>query len=253
MTLNDFFAQNNKLALAFSGGTDSAYLLYAAHAAGVDVCAYFVKTEFQPRFELDDALRLVDEINGDSSHKVGFKVIELSALADPDVKANGPRRCYYCKRRIFTAIMQTAHSDGYTLLIDGTNASDDVNDRPGMKALTELEVKSPLRECQITKAMVRELSKEAGLFTWDKPAYACLATRIPTDTCIEAGDLELTEKAEGILADMGFSDFRVRKNGATAKIQVTEDDFPKVVALKEEVYSKLKPFYESIVLDLKVR
>ncbi|MCQ2520580.1 MAG: ATP-dependent sacrificial sulfur transferase LarE [Lachnospiraceae bacterium] len=266
MSLAGFLKENNKIALAFSGGVDSAYLLYAAARAGADVCAYFVKSEFQPQFELDDAKRLVDEINGVIKSKVfenvqasgngtcvTMKIIELSALSDCDVKANGPKRCYYCKRVIFSAIMEAAHRDGYTLLIDGTNASDDVNDRPGMQALKELEVRSPLRECGITKAEVRKASKEAGLFTWDKPAYACLATRIPTGTRIDSADLEITEKAEGILTDMGFRDFRVRKMGNIARLQVTEPDFHKVVELKEEISSKLEPFYESIVLDLKLR
>ena len=174
MNLQDFFTENRSAALAFSGGVDSAYLLYAGLKYGCDLTAYYVKAEFQPQFELDDAMRLAEQLGA------RMKVIRVSVLGDEDVRANGPRRCYYCKRQIFSKIMEAAQADGYSLLLDGTNASDDADDRPGMQALMELSVRSPLRECGLTKAQIRDFSKEAGLFTWDKPAYACLATRIQT-------------------------------------------------------------------------
>ena len=109
-------------------------------------------------------------------------VVEADILAVPEAAANGPQRCYHCKTALFSQLRQAAREDGYTVLLDGTNASDDAGDRPGMRALRELEVRSPLRECGLTKEEVRRRSREAGLFTWDKPAYACLATRIPTGT-----------------------------------------------------------------------
>ena len=173
MTLTEFFHQNQKAAIAFSGGVDSAYLLYAALQSGADVRAYYVKSAFQPQFELDDARRLAETLSADMS------VLDDDILADETVAANPPDRCYHCKRRIFSAIASAAAADGYTLLLDGTNASDDAGDRPGMRALRELSVRSPLRECSLTKPEIRRLSREAGLFSWDKPAYACLATRGP--------------------------------------------------------------------------
>ena len=157
---------------------DSAYLLYAGVQAGADIRPYYIKTAFQPRFERDDALRLAGELG------VEVTVLELDALADPRVAANPAERCYYCKQNLFRALKARAAADGYTVLLDGTNASDEAGDRPGMRALRELEVRSPLRECGLTKADIRRLSREAGLFTWDKPAYACLATRIPTGEAI---------------------------------------------------------------------
>ena len=247
MTLKDFFDDNKTAALAFSGGVDSAYLLYAGIQCGCDMHAYYVKSEFQPQFELDDAKRLVKELGAKMT------IIELSVLSFEDVTANGPRRCYYCKRQIFGRIAAAAQADGYMLLLDGTNASDDVNDRPGMQALKELSVRSPLRECGLTKAEIRRLSREAGLFTWDKPAYACLATRIPTGTVITAADLATTENAEAALFELGFTDFRVRKAGDTAKLQVPEGQLKKVLEKRREILERLKPYYRNVTLDLEVR
>lgn len=190
MTLNEFFAAHPKCALGFSGGVDSAYLLYAGVLAGADIHPYYIKTAFQPRFERDDALRLAGELG------VEVTVLELDALADPQVAANPAERCYYCKQNLFRALKARAAADGYAVLLDGTNASDEAGDRPGMRALRELEVRSPLRECGLTKADIRRLSREAGLFTWDKPAYACLATRIPTGEAITGEILARVEGAE---------------------------------------------------------
>ena len=153
MTLREFFSNHRSLALAFSGGVDSSYLLYEGVAAGCDICAYFVRSEFQPRFELEDALRLADELGAK------LKIIEKSVLTDEKVRANDSLRCYYCKTRVFSAIAGQAQADGYPLIIDGTNASDDVSDRPGMRALRELSVRSPLRECGLGKEEIRELSR----------------------------------------------------------------------------------------------
>ena len=164
MTLEEFFRSSPRAAVAFSGGTDSAFLLWAAREYGCDVEAYYVKTAFQPEFELKDAKRLAEELD------IPMKVIRADILAVPEAAVNGPRRCYYCKRALFTLIWEQVRSDGHTLLLDGTNASDDAGDRPGMQALRELEVRSPLRECGITKEEVRRRSKEAGIFTWNKPA-----------------------------------------------------------------------------------
>ena len=178
MTLQEFFTEHPKAALGFSGGVDSSYLLYAGIKAGADIRPYFIKTAFQPEFELEDAKRLCAQLGAE------LYIIELDALTNPDVVKNPANRCYYCKTGLFGTLQQRAKADGYTVLLDGTNASDDAGDRPGMKALTEMSVLSPLRLCGLSKAQIRELSREAGLFTWDKPAYACLATRVPTGEAI---------------------------------------------------------------------
>ena len=119
-----------------------------------------------------------------------MEVLPIDVLCHEKVTANPPDRCYHCKQQIFGKILEKAKADGFSLVLDGTNASDDAADRPGMRALAELKVRSPLRECGLTKAVIREKSMEAGLFTWDKPAYACLATRIPTGEVITAEKLE---------------------------------------------------------------
>lgn len=247
MTLQEFFAQHPKCALAFSGGVDSAYLLYAAIAAGAQVRAYYVKTAFQPEFEYQDACRLAQQLGAD------LVTLRLDVLEDETVTANPANRCYFCKKRIFSAIMQAASADGFSVLLDGTNASDQVADRPGMQALRELSVLSPLRSCGLTKAEIRALSKEAGLFTWDKPAYACLATRIPTGTVITADKLRRTEECEAFLMQLGFSDFRIRLLGDCARIQLLSSQLPLLMGQREQILAELKKHYSGVLLDLEVR
>ena len=188
MTLEQFFQENPRCALGFSGGVDSAYLLYAGVKAGADIRPYFIKTAFQPAFELADARKLAEGLG------VEVTVLELDALADPRVAANPANRCYWCKQNLFRTLRDRAAADGYSVLLDGTNASDEAGDRPGMRALAELSVRSPLRECGLTKDEIRARSKAAGLFTWDKPAYACLATRVPAGEAITA---DLLARVEG--------------------------------------------------------
>lgn len=247
MNIQEFFTENPRVAIAFSGGVDSAYLLYAALQYAKEVRAYYVKSAFQPQFEYNDAMRLAQELNADVS------VIEVDVLSDATITSNPSNRCYYCKQQIFGTILRSAKADGYEVLLDGTNASDDAGDRPGMKALEEMHVLSPLRLCGLTKDEIRRLSKEAGLFTWDKPAYACLATRIPTGQIIDAASLKHTEEAEEYLFSLGLSDFRVRSIGTTAKIQVTGQDFPFIIAHKSEIVEHLKKYYSSVCLDLEER
>lgn len=247
MNLNLFFKEHPRAAIAFSGGVDSVYLLYAAAKCGADVKAYYVRTAFQPQFELDDATKLAEELG------VQMEVLTVDILSNEVVTANHADRCYHCKKVIFQTILAAAKADGYDLLLDGTNASDDAGDRPGMKALAELFVRSPLRECNLTKEEIRRLSKEAGLFTHDKPAYACLATRIPTDEIITAEKLMRTEAAEGYLSALGLRDFRVRAMGDTAKLQVTASDLHLVIEYREEIIQELKRYYSSVLLDLEVR
>lgn len=247
MELERFFAENPCAAVAFSGGADSAYLLYAAVKAGANVKAYYVKTAFQPQFELEDAKKLAGELG------TPMQVLPLDILCDQAVKANPPDRCYHCKKRIFSAIRAAAAQDGFSVLLDGTNASDNAGDRPGIRALKELSVRSPLREAGLTKAEIRRLSKEAGLFTHDKPAYACLATRIPTGETITAEKLRRTEWAETYLAGLGLRDFRVRTMGNTAKLQVRASDLNLVVTHREQITAELGKAYEGVLLDLEVR
>ncbi len=247
MTLEQFFSQHPKAALAFSGGVDSAYLLWAGLQAGAEVWPCFVKTPFQPRFELEDAYRLCEQLDAN------LIVLDYDILDQETVVSNPPDRCYHCKRWMFSRLKRYAASEGFSLLIDGTNASDDGGDRPGMRALDELEVRSPLRECGLTKERIRALSRQAGLFTWDKPSYACLATRFPTGQIISRAGLEKVERSEAALSGLGLRNFRLRLTGDGAKLQAAEDQLPLVLERRRDILSALEPDFSEITLDLRPR
>lgn len=247
MELSAFFQEHPRVALAFSGGVDSAYLLYSAVKSAASVRAYYVKSAFQPQFELDDAKRLAAYLNAD------LTVLSAEVLRCPQIAENPADRCYHCKKLLFGLIAEQAMKDGYETLLDGTNASDNAEDRPGMRALRELSVLSPLRECGLTKDEIRLRSKEAGLFTWNKPAYACLATRIPAGEPITSEKLERTECTENTLFSLGFTDFRVRSSGDTAKLQICASQLAMVLEKRREIVDELKKYYKSVLLDLEAR
>jgi len=247
LTLEQFFVENPKVAIGFSGGVDSSYLLFSGLRYGADVGAYYVSSAFQPQFELEEAKKLAKLIGANMT------VLEIDVLGNEQVLANTPDRCYHCKLAIFGSLVARAKADGYPLIIDGTNASDDASDRPGMKALEEMSVRSPLRECGLTKNDVRRLSKQAGLFTWDKPPYACLATRIPTGRAITGELLEQVEKAEDALFALGFFDFRVRVYDNAARLQFPENQMPAALDSKARIIEAIKPYFPIILLDLEER
>ena len=247
MTLEQFFKENPKVAIGFSGGVDSSYLLFAGLRYGADIQAYYVNAAFQPQFEFEEAKKLAKLIGAKMT------VLELDVLGNEKVLANPPERCYHCKLAIFGSLVAQAKADGYPLIIDGTNASDDASDRPGMKALDEMAVRSPLRECGLTKDDVRRFSKEAGLFTWDKPAYACLATRIPTGHTITGELLQCVEKAEDALFLLGFSDFRVRVYYNAARIQFPLEQMQTALESRARIIEAIKPHFPIILLDLEGR
>ena len=170
--LEAFFDRTPRFAVAFSGGCDSSYLLAAALRAGCDVKAYGVRTAFQPAFEIEDARRLAAELGAE------FELIDADVLSRDEVCANGPDRCYRCKTFIFSTILAHMADDGFEVLADGTNVTDDPENRPGFQALAELDVVSPLRRAGMTKDMVRAASRELGLFTADKPSFSCIAVHV---------------------------------------------------------------------------
>ena len=248
MELNDFFKENPRAALAFSGGTDSAYLLYMALKCGAQVRPYYVKTPFQPRFELDDALRLARELGTE------LTVIEYDILDDGLIAANPADLCYHCKKKLFGLLLrERPANDGFPLIIDGTNASDEAGERPGMRALCELGVRSPLRECGLTKTEIRARSRTAGLFTWDKPAYACLATRVPAGRRIDRELLQRVEAAERELFALGFTDFRVRVFHEAARIQLSPEQMAEALKRREDILARLKKYFDIVLLDMETR
>ena len=245
--LDQYLQEHSHFALAFSGGVDSAYLLYAAVQNHCDVTAYFVKTPFQPEFELRDAQKLSRQLNA------SLKIITLNVLEDPVIASNPANRCYYCKKALFHALADQAVKDGYSVIFDGTNASDQADDRPGMKALAELNVRSPLRECRLTKQEIRRLSREAGLFTYDKPSYACLATRIPSGSLITSELLSAIENAEQKLSVLGYRDFRIRVFHGYARLQLLESQFSQAIEQRTLLNQLLAQDFEGVLLDLTPR
>ncbi len=243
MTIQEFFQQNPVCAVAFSGGVDSAWLLHEAARYGRRTAAYFVRTPFQPAFELADARETAAKLG------VELRVLELNVLTVPEVAANPANRCYYCKNALFTALIEAAKADGFPVILDGSNASDDADDRPGMRALRELGVRSPLRECGIAKAEIRRMAGEAGIAVWDKPSYACLATRIPAGTTITLAMLQRVERGESALMDMGFSDFRLRLRGEDALLQVRPEQMKQAQEQLEEINRRLAADFGAIRLD----
>ena len=247
LKLRDFFARNPKTALAFSGGVDSSFLLYAGTSLNADIKPYYVKSAFQPEFEHEDAL--------DTSSLLGVKttVLYTDVLSSREVTQNPSNRCYYCKKAIFGMLMEKALTDGYDTIIDGTNAGDDETVRPGMAALKEFSVISPLRETGFVKNEIRQILKDAGMPIWEKPAYSCLATRVTVGETITADLLSRIEKAEGMLFSLGFTDFRVRVSRNKAKLQFVESEIKKAYDNKELIISKLSPFFGYINENFEIR
>lgn len=178
-----FIDENIRYGLAFSGGSDSSYLLAALVDAGIDVKAYTVDTAFQAPFERDDARRVADQTGAP------WEVIAADILSHDEVCANPPDRCYRCKQFIFGTILARMAEEGRTVLLDGTNASDDPARRPGFRALQELGVQSPLRQANMTKDDIRAAARSMGLFTAEKPSFSCYAVSVPEKERITAASL----------------------------------------------------------------
>lgn len=231
------------LAIAYSGGTDSSYLVSAALDADIDFRVYHIRSAFEKRRVTPDAIKLCEMLG------IDVKIIDVDILSYEDVRRNDSMRCYYCKKAIFGKIIETAHQDGYSTIADGTNASDDESERPGMKALRELGVISPLRDCGLTKSDIRELSRLRGLPTWNVPSDSCLATRI-IGVPVSERLLLKTEDAENRLnGKFGLVGHRARTDGTGCILEVTKDDWDTVSESMDAIRNALSDLYTTVTLS----
>ncbi len=246
MNIKDFFEENKNVTVALSGGVDSAVLLCLAKKYAENVYAVFVKTEFQPEFEQTDAEEICKALG------VRLDIIRTSVMECSSIIQNNADRCYYCKKRIFSLICGYAKSRN-AVTVEGTNADDDISNRPGYRALGELGVLSPLRIFGYTKADIRKIAEENNLSVKDKPSYACLATRIPTGTVITKDILSATENAEGQLFRYGFNDFRIRYRNGGALLELTAKDRERYITHKSIIDNSLLKYYNKISLSTEIR
>ncbi len=237
-----------KVLVAFSGGVDSTFLLKVARdVLGDNVLAVIASSQTYPERERREALRLAKEMN------VRHKVIHTDELQNPDFFNNPPQRCYFCKKELFSRLSKIAKSEGISYILDGSNYEDISDFRPGLKALKEFGVRSPLKEVGLVKNEIRQLSLILSLSTWKKPSMACLSSRFPYNTEINVKSLKQIDQAEEYLRNLGFSQFRVRHHNQIARIEISPDEFPRIVKrkIRENIVENFKKFgYLYITLDI---
>jgi uncharacterized protein len=245
-TLNSILKELDTYAIAFSGGVDSSFLLYKAHMLKKnDVVAVTIKTPYIPAREISEAVDFT------SKHGIKHSIINIDF---PEIITHNPlNRCYLCKKNLFTRLKEFAVKNNLKHVIDGTNADDKGEFRPGMKALQELGIRSPLLEAGLTKDEIRQLCKKDGLDIWDKPAMACLLTRIPYDTEIANDDIRMIEAAENLLFEIGFPGTRVRIHNDLARIECLPGYIEKIMqkSIRDQVTEGLKSLgFRYVSLDL---
>lgn len=245
--LKEFFEKNPEVAVAFSGGVDSAYLLYQAAKYAEKTVAYCVDPGYMLEEDRLAVTGLADSLG------VKLRIVLFEMYRDESIAANTEQRCYFCKNRMMETIISRAAADGLTVVADGSNADDDPALRPGMKALEELGIQSPLRQAGLSKADIRRLSREAGLPTWDMPSYSCAATRVPTGVKLTKELLLKIARGEQALKELGFSDMRLRWRDGAAKLELRSEQMAAAVEKREEILEALGSEFTEISLDLKGR
>jgi len=244
--LDAILKELNSFVVAFSGGVDSSFLMFRAHSLKkIKMIGVTIRTPYIPEIELEEALEFA------RSHGINHRIIDLSF---PEaIRSNPVDRCYLCKKTLFSKLLDFAEENGFKYVIDGTNADDANVYRPGLRALRELGIKSPLLEAGLTKKDIREMLRQEDLPVADKPAMACLLTRIPYNTTISETMLKMIEKAECFLLNKGFPGTRVRIHGDLARIECSPAYFEKIIQNpeKELIIDNLKKIgFRYVSLDL---
>ena len=236
--LKNLLKDYGSLAVSFSSGVDSTFLLYAAkEALGDKAIAITAKLGSFPERELKEAKEFCEK------HKIRQFIIEINELDIEGFSENPKNRCYICKHTIFENIIKIASGEGIDIVAEGSNLDDNGDYRPGLQAIAELGIKSPLRSEGFTKEDIRALSKHLGLPTWEKPSFACLASRFVYGETITKEKLEMVDKAEQLLFELGFRQFRVRIHGTMARIEILADEFEKLI--NDDIRSKIVQSFKS--------
>ena len=246
--LKESLKQMDRVIIAFSGGVDSTFLLKTASMSGLSrVLAVTGLSESIPEEEVSFAERTADSLN------ITHRKIITEELKDRNYADNPPDRCYYCKKELFGKLREIAEEENFPYILDGTNADDAADWRPGKRAAKEEGVLSPLLDVGLGKTEIRELSRSLELPTWDKPATPCLSSRFPYGQKITAEALGRINKAESFIRKFGIKELRVRNHSDTARIEVLPEDFPKLMdnGTKEQIIDYLKSLgFKYITLDL---
>jgi len=235
-----------RVAVAYSGGVDSTLLLKVAYdCLGDNALALTAISASLPVDEREEAEVIIRQIGAP------YMPLDTHETSDPNYLANAPTRCYFCKSEVYDKLIDYARREGYNFVVDGTNADDVGDHRPGRQAARERGVRSPLQEVGLTKDEIRALARDLGLPNWDKPAAACLSSRIPYGTTITLQMLSQVEQAERVLKQLGFQQMRVRHHDQIARIEVPPEEFAPLLAQREQIVDKLKAMgYVYVTLDL---